>query len=116
LLPSAPQGNKRTGHPTKFVAEGVPLLIDSVTALGAKPTRLIARLCGGARVITRPGSSDSLNIGERNVLAAQVALQAAGLKVQAQATGGHTGRTIKLYLADGRVTTRTLGQQEQDLP
>jgi chemotaxis protein CheD len=115
LLPTAPSNNGRPTHPTKFVGEGVPLLLDSLLALGAEPDRLVTRLCGGARMISKSGFSNSLNIGERNVLAAQTALQMAGLKVKSQATGGQRGRTVKLYLADGRVTIKTLGQEEQEL-
>jgi chemotaxis protein CheD len=115
LLPAAPSDNGHTAHPAKFVAEGVPLLLDSLLALGAHPGRLVTRLCGGARTITKPDLSDSLNIGERNILAAQTALQMAGLKVKSQAIGGQGGRTVKLYLADGRVTIRMLGQAEYEL-
>jgi chemotaxis protein CheD len=115
LLPAAPSPNGRLTHPTKFVAEGVPLLLDSLLALGARPGRLVTRLCGGARMISKSGFSDSLNIGKRNVLAAHTALQMAGLEVNSQATGGQNGRTIKFYLADGRITIRMLGQEERDL-
>jgi chemotaxis receptor (MCP) glutamine deamidase CheD len=66
-------------------------------------------------MISKSGFSDSLNIGKRNVLAAHTALQMAGLEVNSQATGGQNGRTIKFYLADGRVTIRMLGQEERDL-
>ena len=80
-----------------------------------EPTRLIARLCGGAQVLSVPGFNNSLDIGERNVLAAEAALQAAGLRVRARATGGHIGRTAKLYIANGQVTARSLGKTEQAL-
>jgi chemotaxis protein CheD len=116
LLPT-PGGrtNGAGGRPAKFVDRGTPFLIDSLEALGAKTTRLIAQLCGGARMLVAPGFNGSENIGQRNVRAAEMALQAAGLEVWARTTGGHTGRTIKFYVAKGQVTVRTLGQAEQIL-
>ena len=115
LLPTAPNGNEANDKHTKFVDQGVPLLVNVLVQSGARRTRLIARLCGGAQVLSAPGFNNSLDIGERNVLAAEAALQAAGLRVQAQATGGHVGRTVKLYIASGQVTARSLGKTEQAL-
>ena len=66
-------------------------------------------------MIIKPGYNDSINVGERNLAAAEAAMQAAGLKIQARATGGHTGRTVKLYVAKGQVTVKMLNQEEQTL-
>jgi len=115
LLPGLAWNHNLAGKPTKFVDQGVPLLINSLAALGAKPGRLTAQLCGGAKMITMPDFSDILNIGERNVLAAHMALHAAGLEAGAQATGGHNGRTVKLRIGDGQVTVKMLGQEEKVL-
>jgi chemotaxis protein CheD len=113
LLPSAPDKDRNTGKPAKFVDRGTQQLVKELQELGAKPRRLIAQLCGGAQVLNTPGFNGALNIGERNILAAQMALEAAGLRVQAQDTGGHIGRTVRFYIADGRVTLRSLGRRER---
>jgi len=117
LLPTAPGNRKTKDSRAKFVDEGVPLLVEELTRLGARRSRLIVRLCGGAKVLSVPGFSDDgvLNIGKRNVLAAEGALKAARLRVRAQATGGTTGRTVKLYIDTGQVTVRSLGRAEQVL-
>ncbi|MBN1993174.1 MAG: chemotaxis protein CheD [Anaerolineae bacterium] len=112
LLPTSASDNNRAGKPSKFVDQGVPLLIEALTALGAKPERLVAQLCGGIQRLTTPGANGALNIGERNVQAARTALHTVGLEIGAEATGGRTGRTVKLYIATGRVTVHTLGQEE----
>jgi chemotaxis protein CheD len=114
LLPGL-NWHRAGGKPTKFVDQGVPLLLKSLIALGAKPARLQAHVCGGASMITATGFNDMMNIGERNVQAAQMALQAAGLKIDAQATGGQNGRTVKLRIADGQVTLKMLGEEEKIL-
>lgn len=112
LLPSMPVNEKVNGLPAKFVDQGLPLLIRAVTDLGAQRSRLIVHVCGGAQILTAPGFNNVLNIGERNIAAASAGLQAAGLRINAQATGGHCGRTVKLYAANGQVTVKTLGQGE----
>lgn len=113
LLPSALKGTKNGGRPAKFVDQGTPLLVKELQKLGAKPRRLIAQYCGGAQVLNAPSFNGALNIGERNALAAELALEAAGLRVQAQETGGRVGRTVKFYIDDGRVTLRSLGRRER---
>jgi chemotaxis protein CheD len=112
LLPTAPNENSANDKRTKFVDQGVPLLIKALTQSGARRTHLIAQLCGGAQVLSAPGLNSMLDIGERNVHAAETALQAAGLRIRGQATGGSIGRTVKFYIANGRVTTRSLGKTE----
>ncbi|MGD9101331.1 MAG: response regulator [Anaerolineae bacterium] len=114
LLPTA-GNNRRRGKPTKFVDQGVPLLITALLELGARQRRLVASLCGGARMLSMPDSDDFLNIGQHNVRSAEAALQSAGLQVKTQDTGGDRGRTVKLYIATGQVTVKTLKQGERAL-
>jgi chemotaxis protein CheD len=104
-----------TGKPTKYVDQGVPLLVEVMTSLGAKKNRLIVCLCGGAQVINAPGFSDSFSIGQRNIVAARLALQNAGLDVKSEMTGGRAGSSIRLHIANGKVTVKTLGQEERIL-
>ena len=113
LLPSASAANQADGTPAKYVDQGVPLLVDSILQHGAQRRRLVVRLAGGAQVLTIPGMDGALDIGKRNVRAAEETLQALGLRIHAQATGGNAGRTVKLYVANGQVTVKSLGQPEQ---
>jgi chemotaxis protein CheD len=116
LLPAAhDNGRAVRGKPTKFVDQGTTLLIDELLRLNARRTRLVAYLCGGARMLSTPEFDDLLSIGERNELAAEAALRATGLRIQARATGGHSGRTVRFYIATGQLVIRTLEHGEQDL-
>jgi len=115
LLPGVNWQRQSVGKPTKFVDQGVPLLIEAMTVLGAKKSRLVTYLCGGAQVINAPGFNGTFSIGERNVLAARMALHGAGLEVKYEMTGGRVGCTVRLHIADGQVTVRTLGQKEKVL-
>ena len=114
LLPTL-RNNNRANTPTKFVEQGIPLLVNALIALGANPARLIAHLCGGACVLTAPSFNGTLNIGQLNIQAARKGLQVANLKLRGQATGGDKGRTVRLYLVNGQVTVKTLGQPERVL-
>jgi chemotaxis protein CheD len=119
LLPTAPGTNNHRRNPgklTKFVDQGTPMLVESLLSLGARRTRLVAKLCGGAKVLSAPGFEEGpLNIGARNVLAAESALQTQRLQIKAQDTGGNTGRTVRLHIADGTVTVKNLGREEEVL-
>jgi chemotaxis protein CheD len=114
LLPSA-NGNGCRGKPTKFADQGVALLINALLEAGARSSRLVVSLCGGARMLSASGFNGLLSIGEHNVRSAQAALQVAGLQVQAQDTGGRAGRTVRLYVATGQVTVKTLKRGERVL-
>jgi chemotaxis protein CheD len=50
--------------------------------------------------------SNPIDIGARNVAAAQDALAAAGVPVYASATGGSSGRSVRIRAADGVVRVR----------
>lgn len=116
LLPTSPHSSAE-GDPipdhgqARFVDRGVPLLIEMLAERGADTSRLVANICGGADMLAPPPGA--LGIGKRNVLAAEAALRSAGLQVRARATGGNAGRTVRFYIADGRVTVRCLGQTER---
>ena len=112
LLPTAPNDKARS-QPAKFVDQGLPMLIDALQKLGGEPSQFVAQLCGGAQVLDAPGFDNKLlTIGERNVRAAEKGLEAAGVRQNGRATGGTVGRTVRLYIADGQVTLRSLGQGE----
>ena len=116
LLPTAlNEGNRGDNNPVKYVDRGTPLLVGSLLKLGARRGRLIGYLCGGAQVLTALDLSDFLNIGERNVRAAESALSAENIHIRARSTGGYSGRTVRLYVSDGRVTAKSLEHGEQTI-
>jgi chemotaxis protein CheD len=121
LLPTQPTNGRTPPNPAKYVDTGVPQLIAAAQKLGARRIWLTAKICGGARMLTvdwldsEPAVSDHLNIGGRNVVAAQKALKAAGVRLVAQSTGGSAGRTVKLRISDGEVIIKTLERGEEVL-
>lgn len=116
LLPTSKlNGSSPNTTVAKFVDHGVPLLLETVLGKGASRSRLVVHLCGGAQMLAAPGFSDALNIGKRNVETAEKLLAGLGFRIRAQSTGGHAGRTVRLYIVDGKITVKTLGQDEKVL-
>ena len=108
LLPSKSLARDATNL-AKFPETAVPLLVEQLTALGAEPRRLVAKLAGGASMFAQLMTPGSLQMGERNIVAARGVLRAAGIPIAAEAVGGGSGRSLRFYVADGRVEVRSVG-------
>ncbi len=108
LLPSRSLA-RDPGPPAKFPETAVPLLVERLNALGADPRRLVAKLVGGASMFAQLMTPGSVQMGERNVVAARDALRRAAIPVAREAVGGGTGRSVRFFVADGRVEIRSVG-------
>jgi chemotaxis protein CheD len=108
LLPSRSLA-RDTSNPAKFPETAVPFLIEQLRALGADPRRLVAKLAGGASMFAQLMTPGAVQMGERNIVAARNALRAAGIPLAAEAVGGQAGRSVRFYVADGRVEIRSVG-------
>lgn len=101
MLPAADDGSPGRAPVAKYVDTGIADLVDALSAAGAAPARLDARLVGGAKLIDVTGGS----VGRRNVEAAQAVLRKRSIPVVASDVGGETGRTIR-FEAEGRLHVR----------
>jgi chemotaxis protein CheD len=108
LLPSHSLA-RDVSNPAKFPETAVPLLIERLTALGAEQRRLVAKLAGGASMFAQLMTPGSVQMGERNVVAARDALRRAGIPLVREAVGGGAGRSVRFTVADGRVEIRSVG-------
>jgi chemotaxis protein CheD len=106
LLPSESLARDRANR-AKFPATAVPLLLEEMRARGARGP-VTAKIVGGASMFTALLSGGGVNMGERNVAATVLALEAAGVPLLAQDTGGDHGRSVSLELESGRVHVRSL--------
>lgn len=110
-----PDSNGNLDAPAgKFADRAVPALVEQMRALGAAVSRLEAVLVGGARMFSF-GSSPGLDIGRRNEEATREALARAGIAVRAAATGGTSGRTVRVRVGSGIVTVKEPGAAEVEL-
>jgi chemotaxis protein CheD len=101
------------GPPGKYADTAVPALLEEMRRLGASPGRLVVKIAGGAQMFATAGGT--LNIGARNAVSVRAALAAAGLRVRAAETGGTSGRTLELWVDDGRTTVRVVGRESVEI-
>jgi chemotaxis protein CheD len=101
LLPEGVPASPRFGQ------SAVPLLIQAVLDLGARRTRLRAKLFGGACVLEafRAGSH---HLGTRNVEVARQALRAAEIPVFIEDVGGDQGRKVVFDVQTGSAWVRSI--------
>ena len=107
-----PNADAPAGPAAKFANFGVPALAGEVKRHGA--TRLEAVLVGGAQMFSFSGEGGA-NIGARNEDAVREELERLRIPVRASATGGRSGRTIRVYVDGVRVTSREVAGTEEEL-
>ena len=111
-----PDSAGKTGAlPGKFVDTALPALIGDMERLGAEKGRMLVRITGGAQMSLVAGSAGIFKTGERNLEATKIAATEHGLKIAAADVGGHSGRTLRLYVETGKVTVTTAGTETKDL-
>ena len=114
LLPSPALG-RQDSHPAKFPQTAVPLLLEQMGERGASLRRISARLFGGASMFSGLGAPGTIQMGERNLVASRQALHHNGVAIVSEATGGDFGRTVRLWVADGRVEVSSVAHGIQIL-
>ena len=107
--------SRNAENPAKFPQSAIPLLVEKMGALGAERTRITARLVVGASMFGNRSPSGAVQMGERNVVSSRQVLQEQGIAITAEATGGTTGRSIRLQANDGSLWVRTIAHSEQPL-
>lgn len=112
LLPG-PEYARDRSNPAKFPCTALPRLLEEMRALGATRTR--ARLVGGASMFAAMLGSDGINIGERNVVSARLAVARHRIPLDGEDTGGQHGRSVTLRVRDGRLLVRSLATGEREL-
>lgn len=101
---------KAATKPAKFADLGVPLLVRDMERLGARASRVQAKLAGGAQMFMSNDKSSVLNIGQRNVGAVKAALSGFGIRILSEDVGGSVGRTIIFDSRTGELSIRSLGK------
>lgn len=102
LLPS-PSLSRREQNPGKFPQSAIPLLVSAMTAAGANPKRITARIAGGASMFQNLQPSGTIQMGERNAVAVRNVLGELTIPLVGSAIGGDYGRTVRFFISDGRI-------------
>jgi chemotaxis protein CheD len=114
LLPS-PALSRPDSNPAKFPQSAVPRLLELMVADGAQARRITARLAGGASMFAALSPPGTIQMGERNLVAARQVLRQHSVPLVAEAVGGDFGRTVRLTVSDGRVEVSTVARGVQHL-
>ncbi len=111
VLPSSSIG-RSSDAPGKFADLGVPKLLEQMKDAGGVRSRFSIAILGGANVLTSANHDGVLDIGQRNIQAVKLALSQQGLSPSADHVGGKSSRTVRLRIANGEVTVKTVREGE----
>lgn len=114
MLPDSTQAYS-SENPAKFADTAIPLVLNELTRMGAKKTRVCAKIAGGAQMFSFMNATDIMRVGERNVAAVRKVLQHLQIRLIAEDTGGNYGRTVELQLDTGKFRVKTIDKGEKDL-
>jgi chemotaxis protein CheD len=100
---------------SKYVDSGIERLLSAMVKEGANKHRLVVRMAGGANMLISPGMTTSFEIGTRNIESARATFLRLSLTLKAEEVGGNVGRTVRVYVADNRMTIRAIGEKEKEI-
>ena len=95
-------------RPAMFADTGIPLLFQSLYALGAKKRDLVVKVAGGGALYDDKGL---FSIGKRNYTVMRKMFWKAGVIVTAEDVGGAKSRTARLHVDSGRCTVTSQGEE-----
>lgn len=84
----------------RYAKDAVELLLSQLVSLGARRSRLEAKLFGGAAVL-KLGTHPARDLGARNIEAARAKLAEERIPVVNEDVGGNRGRKLLFSTADG---------------
>ncbi len=105
----------RNGNLTvaKFADTGIVELVLQMEKLGAKRSRMVAKIAGGATMFSFEGKSTAMGqVGQRNVEATKAKLKELRIPILAEDTGANYGRTVIFYPETGEFHIRAVGKSE----
>lgn len=103
---------KNNQNIAKFGDTGIAETIRLMEELGAKKSRMVAKIAGGAKMFaTSAASLPNMNVGENNIEAARKAFKEFGISIIAEDVGLNYGRTIEFFAEDGKLKIKSVGKE-----
>lgn len=99
----------------KFADTGITELVRIMEKAGAKRSRMVAKIAGGAQMFAFQNKSDLVRVGERNVEASKKKLKELNIPIIAEDTGNSYGRTVIFYPETGDYVIRAVGKPERTI-
>ncbi len=110
LLGDAPVG--KIVNKGKYARPAVLALTSELEREGVEPADLRARIFGGASMFEAGESSFIQQIGPSNAKAVKDTLAELKIPIVVEDLGGTSGRTITVFLDDGRILLRSNGKEK----
>ena len=114
MLPDSTQIKNNSNIP-KFADTGIKELVRQMVAKGAKQSRMVAKIAGGAQMFAFQNKSEMVRIGERNVEATKKKLAEMKIPILAEDTGNSYGRTVVFYPETGDFIIRAVGKPQKTI-
>ncbi|MGN0370964.1 MAG: chemotaxis protein CheD [Butyrivibrio sp.] len=108
---------KNNQNIAKFGDTGIMETIRRMEELGARRTRMVAKIAGGAKMfsVANSASLPSLNIGDNNIESARTTLKNNNISIIAEDVGLNYGRTIEFYAEDGSLLIKSVGKEPKTI-
>lgn len=105
--------NMETGrkNPLKYADTGIRETLRQMEAMGARRSRITAKIAGGAKMFEDSGGSLG-NIGQRNIESVHLNLKKEGIRLIKEDVGGSVARTLLFDVGSGLCCVRCYGRPE----
>ncbi len=113
MLPDSKAMRNEHLNLAKFADTGIEELVSQMEKLGARRSRMVAKIAGGATMFSFHGSNTAIGqVGQRNVEATKEKLKQLKIPILAEDTGANYGRTVIFYPETGEFHIRAVGRSE----
>ena len=113
MLPDSKAIRNGQQNIAKFADTGIEELVRQMEKLGAKRSRMVAKIAGGATMFVFQGNGSNIGqVGDRNVEAVKSKLKELKIPILAQDTSENYGRTVVFYPENGDFHIRAVGKSE----
>lgn len=97
----------------KFADTGIVELVRIMEQAGAKRSKMVAKIAGGAQMFAFQNKNDLVRVGDRNVEACKKILAKLNIPIVAEDTGANYGRTVVFYPENGNFVIKAVGKTER---
>ena len=90
----------------KYADVAIEILLQIMSAHGAKVNRIKAKMAGGAQIFSNEKGNDSFNIGNRNIESVKNILKRKGIPLIGEEVGMNHGRWVQFDVHTGEVLVK----------
>lgn len=113
MLPLNMEANRTS--PLKYADTGIRKTISQMEQNGARRSRMVAKIAGGAKMFDVAGNGSLGSIGQRNIDSVHQVLQQERIRLLREDVGGKSARTLLFDVATGEGCIKIVGKAEKIL-